>query len=517
MYSVLIVDDELAIRQGLATLIDWEMYGYQVVDTAANAIEAKQKYEQYAPDLMIVDIRMPGKNGLELIEELRAEGSDIHIIILSGYADFNYAKRALTLGTDGYLLKPVDEEELQQYLVKLVEDFEEKNSYRQLNTEVQGWSKERLIHTVLMEDSLQERSDLSVEVTEAGLDWKSYEVVLIRLTPQELIDNRNVAAIKDNLGHKLEESDSGFIFSIDSYLGVLFKPSYQIELSRKILFQQVEEAVHLHGLQFVIAAGDRVDSFHRLSDSYNRALGRIKDHFFFDESQIIGSESTNLKKLYTHKPDNLEADIESISDRLYLAVDIGNIELIESLVQEVVGIMVAGACSERMIRTRLSRIAAYVLSKLSVQYPTMELNQSILGEQMQQFYELSTLPGLQRYLIHLLNQYEKEIIHDDMDQLIQKMTDVIHRNYYENLKLETLADVFNYNSAYLGKLFKNVTGDSFNTYLDKVRMNKAKEKLDQGVKIHQAAKEVGFCDVDYFREKFKKYEGISPSVYRKTK
>lgn len=102
-----------------------------------------------------------------------------------------------------------------------------------------------------------------------------------------------------------------------------------------------------------------------------------------------------------------------------------------------------------------------------------------------------------------------------MDVLMKRLLDLIHRHYNENLKLETLADVFTYSSAYLGKLFKNSTGLSFNSYLDKVRIEKAKELLDQGWKIHQAASEVGFSDVDYFREKFKKVEGISPSVYRR--
>ncbi|MNL71268.1 HTH-type transcriptional regulator YesS [compost metagenome] len=102
-----------------------------------------------------------------------------------------------------------------------------------------------------------------------------------------------------------------------------------------------------------------------------------------------------------------------------------------------------------------------------------------------------------------------------MEVLMKRMLDLIHRHYPENLKLETLADVFTYSSAYLGRLFKSSTGLSFNSYLDNVRIGKAKELLDQGCKIHQAASEAGFSDVDYFREKFKKIEGISPSEYRR--
>lgn len=95
---------------------------------------------------------------------------------------------------------------------------------------------------------------------------------------------------------------------------------------------------------------------------------------------------------------------------------------------------------------------------------------------------------------------------------MKRMVDLIHRHYDENLKLETLADVFTYSSAYLGKLFKNTMGCSFNTYLDTIRIEKAKELLDQGCKIHQAASSVGFSDVDYFREKFKKSQAFPPPL-----
>lgn len=92
---------------------------------------------------------------------------------------------------------------------------------------------------------------------------------------------------------------------------------------------------------------------------------------------------------------------------------------------------------------------------------------------------------------------------------MKQMIEFIQRNPGENLKLEVLAEVFNYNSSYLGKLFKNHTGEYFNAFLDKVRMEKAKELLDEGLKVHQVAARVGYANVDYFHGKFKKYVGES--------
>lgn len=177
--------------------------------------------------------------------------------------------------------------------------------------------------------------------------------------------------------------------------------------------------------------------------------------------------------------------------------------------------MIAADYSEMGVKSRYVRIVSHLLNKLSLQYKEQSPLHNDMDEQIEQIYKHTSLPQLQRYTTTLLEHYAKDIARDDMEVFLKRMLDLIHRHYNENLKLDTLADVFSYSSAYLGKLFKNSTGYSFNSYLDKVRMEKAKELLIQGYKIHQAANEVGFSDVDYFREKFKKLEGISPSDYRR--
>jgi two-component system response regulator YesN len=515
LYRVLIVDDELMIREGLRTLIDWTALGYRVVDTAANAEEAMGKYELYSPDLMIIDIRMPGKNGIELIEEIRASNAEIHIIILSGYANFSYAKRALTFGIDNYLVKPVNEEELIVYLIKLSEVLKRSTANHQTKVEVLEWSRERLVQSVLLNSNRYDKTTLQLAVIEAKLYWKSYRVVLISLIFQDNAYVGSSTAVKTSLATSIEETDSGIVFSMDSYLGILLKPSFQMELDNKLVVQKVHDAVVEQGLKCIIATGDIIYFFDDLSTSYNTALERIKDYFFYDECPIIGPESVKLKKDYPKSNIEMDSHLDSVTDRLYLAMDIGNMEVLHPLIQEASQIMITEGLSEKSVKSRYVRIVTTLLSKLSNQYPEMELSDNVLDEQVRKIHEQSSLPILQKYINQLLQHYGSEIIYDHKEELINRMIDLIHRNHYENLKLEALANVFNYNSAYLGKLFKRITGHSFNTYVDRVRMDKAKELLDNGYKIHHVAKELGFSDIDYFREKFKKMEGISPSLYRK--
>src|SRR5690349_6830083 len=145
MYQVLIVDDEPMIREGLCSLIPWHQYGFRVQGTAKNGKEALQLYQRLKPDVIIVDIRMPEMGGLELIHTIRETDSTIRFIILTGHADFAYAKEALVHRVDGYLLKPLDEEELIPLLKQIQVDLRQRNTLTELLEEDFQLKKDRFI------------------------------------------------------------------------------------------------------------------------------------------------------------------------------------------------------------------------------------------------------------------------------------------------------------------------------------------------------------------------------------
>lgn len=108
MLRAMLVDDERMALEGLKLLIDWRAEGFTVCAECTNAAEALERLEDARPDLIVSDIRMPGMNGLELMEAARARGFDGQFVIVSGYDDFDYAKQAMRVGVAGYLLKPID-------------------------------------------------------------------------------------------------------------------------------------------------------------------------------------------------------------------------------------------------------------------------------------------------------------------------------------------------------------------------------------------------------------------------
>ncbi|WP_164545696.1 response regulator transcription factor [Paenibacillus albus] len=517
MYKVLITDDEPMIREGLRTLIDWEELGFQVVDTAANGKEALQKYERYSPHLMIVDIRMPGMSGLEVIEKLRQSDKSIHVLILSGYADFDYAKKAIALSIDGYLLKPIDEDELIEYLHKLKSSLEREMGLQQRQNDRVEWDMERAIQTILT--SSEEQLPLQdYELADAGLLWDGYNVALIRLQHEGKEAEPSVrAAFKKRLCQSFEEKGRGTIFISELHIGLLVKENMQYEQVRKAIYKEIDALAAELQLEATVTAGERVKQFSDIAHSYEGALKLLNQRFFYEGNQLITQATAPICKVDASEPASVDQeDCAEIIDKLYFALDVGNEAAIDQLVSGTGHQFITRGCSEQVIKSLFVQILTGVLGKMSQHDSDVYARSGQLSVAIMEVYQLTRYSTLEKHVIQLLRGLKASASQgDSSDKLMRKMIDLIQRNYDENLKLESLAEVFNYNSAYLGKLFKNTTGEYFNTYLDKVRIEKAKEFLTQGMKVYQVAEKVGYANVDYFHTKFRKYVGSSPSGFRK--
>ena len=135
MYRVLIAEDEDIIRKGIAYTMDWVSMGCTIVGEAANGKEGVEKIKELSPDIVLADIMMPMMNGIEMIRKGQ-EIADFKAIIMTSYADFEYAKKAIELGVSAYLMKPVDEEELKKNISKIITEIEKENQLRQLTSKI---------------------------------------------------------------------------------------------------------------------------------------------------------------------------------------------------------------------------------------------------------------------------------------------------------------------------------------------------------------------------------------------
>lgn len=509
MYNVLIVDDEPMIREGLTTLIPWTSYGFKVIDSASNGKEALEKYHHNHFNLIIADIRMPEMNGITLIETIRQTDKDVHFIILSGYADFEYAKKAISARVTGYLLKPVDEDELVEYLEKLKMKLDQQQSLNQLKISNHTFLKNKFILSLLHEESsVYEYEDLD----QWQLTSKEYQIMLLKFLSSNNID---MEEIKQALAQSFEP-DRGALFINDSTIGMIIKDIPKTPESYQYLFETIKKLVHVN--DSIISMSEVVTSIADLPNAYKQAMELLDNHFYYEEKAFLSKDSKPFiarQQVRMESEENYEALLNSYAEKIYFAIDIASQKGIEERLIEMAQLLVNEGCAEDEIKRYYFRMISTVLNKCSAEKPEIQSVLSEVSEGMMDIYKQVNLSQLIKYIEKLFTKIMSSLEYGDQHDRMKRLEDFILRNYHKHLKLEMLAEIFNYNSAYLGKLFKNHTGEYFNTYLDKVRIENAKKLLNKGLKVYQVAEQVGFTNVDYFHNKFKKYVGASPSTYRK--
>jgi two-component system, response regulator YesN len=507
MYKVLIVDDEPLIREGLRTIIDWNLYGFEVADTAADGEEVIAKLSRLEPDLVIADIRMPDMDGLQLMRAIQGQtGDHPHFLILSGYAEFDYAREAIQLKVDGYMLKPIDEDELITHLDKLKSVLDQEKLAAQT---ADTWTPERIVTGLLAQDG-RELPDGATET--AGFSWPGYEIILIRPQSTKDIHPSAIAKIKTKLSGVFDVWGRGVVFSKDPYLGVVLNNTSVEADTHKRVYKKIAHAFADTGIFFTAVSGGHVTNFSEILHSYRNALDLMRYRFAYEGDRI-----------YERAPDSSTStgagakplDATAVEEKLFLTLDIGDGDAAAAWIRAAGQAMLASDMSEADIKTAFAQIMTAVIGKLAQSHPQIRAKSNWFAAALFEIHHEYRCLGVLERLSALA--YELAGAHQayGIDQQIKKMTEMIHRNYHTNLKLESLAEVFRYSSTYLGKMFKTATGEYFNTYLDKVRIAKAKEFLDQGMKVYQVAERVGYSSPDYFHSKFRRYAGMSPSDYRK--
>ncbi|MGO4545662.1 response regulator [Paenibacillus sp. 2TAB23] len=509
MHKVLIVDDEPMIREGLQTLVDWNKYGFAVVGTASNGREAIEKHAALTPDLILIDIRMPGMDGLQAIEEIRKKDAICHFLILSGYAEFNYAKQAIAHQVDGYILKPIDEDELESYVERiasqLVSRTEQKHNSEQTTVLLREEMLQQLAAGKLDADTARHAEFKAL----LGEPAKYYQMLLIELYSREHSLTMN-ATLKKKLADRMSQKQLGWAFSAEPYVGLLLKDYLLQDGSREQMKQWIEECCGPK-VRFAAVATEPVREPNELLASIPAVRSLLKRRFMLQGQQIhlAGRAEEAVVSVSENRE---ELSLETLAQKLYYMIDIGNIEGTGKAIQDAADQICAYDASEQFIKSSWAQLLTIVLNKAALSNPQVSMQEdlSMITALYLAHHNQEMLVQLQQRLADLTAKIGKS----DSLSVMKQMTDFIERHYSENIKLETLADLFNYNSGYLGKMFKNYTGEHFNTYLDQVRIQHAIELLQEGLKVHQVSERVGYANVDYFHSKFKKYKGVSPSSYK---
>ncbi|SFF37673.1 two-component system, response regulator YesN [Paenibacillus algorifonticola] len=537
MYQLLIVDDERSVVEGVAaTLLEYEMADVEI-HKAFSASDALAIMRKYPIDLMITDIRMPGFSGIELMERVRKTSGSTAIILLTGYAEFEYAKQALLSGASDYLLKPVNDEDLISAVKKAFQAVQKEWEAAVSRDNTQRALRENLplLQRDLLIDLLQNRS-----ITPAALENRlqklslpfspehSVSLLLIRLEEPFIQYEYNDRALLEyavcNIAQEVLRDFYQIWMCKDSrdYLAVVVQAldgkdsmtggMAEQELGRRCLHIQQQVQRYLNGaVSIVISAWGRFPN--HLSSSYHHALTAYLKHIGsgrglllpLGEQRVMAPVRT-FKHLYEPPllPDLLESGRwDSFMEKLNLIFD------------ELENDFDGSAEHSLEVYCAVTGTLSFIAHKSG--YGLFDFFE--LGEpHMMAFESLGQQRLLRDKLVRLAEKIRGELENEAMDshsRLIKKVQRFIEDHLAHTISLTMIAEHVFLHPVYLSQIYKAVTDESLSEYMQRIRMEKSAYWLrNSKLKIYEIGSKVGYQNAPYFIKVFKKVYGMTPQEYR---
>lgn len=506
MYQMMIIDDETIVREGLRHLINWEDYQFEICAEGTDGFDGLEKVLMHKPDLVLVDVKMPGINGLELIRQAKEKGYCGTFIILTGYSDFEFAKTAISLGVRDYLLKPIDEDELASNLEKIYRELDEKRDLSQHIADNEQTAKQEMLRRLILYN--EEKEELLQQLKSFGLNFNFPSFCVAILCNQGKTED---GVINYPSEEKLLLMIKGienveYVSMEDKWVLICKGFPYEKFLHKLLLNNQKVETIFKE--KYFIALGHDVAHWEDIHYSYEcaRLLSEYQFAYHNDTSVTIRAFEESKGMVIDHVYESIGSQIE-----------IGDMEALTSSFHKI-----EEYCKRKLLKE--SEVKMLLIHKLFLLKVVLEEHYEQKKEEFPSYNDLSISiknASNLKQLIALSVQYCKELSEavaiSGAENVIMRVHAYVEKNYYKDLKLEGIAKMFNYNSAYLGKLFKKETGENFNNFLDHIRIEHAKKMLTEtDLKVYQVSERIGYSNIDYFHSKFKRYVGVSPKEFKKS-
>lgn len=509
LIRVLIADDETIVREGLKYIVDWTALGFSICGEARNGEEALRKINDLKPDLVLLDIRMPRLSGTELIETVRGNGYTGEFIILSGYSEFKYAQTAIRYGVSFYLTKPIDEDELEKALLSIREKIRQQvdmeNSFRQYISKAKA--------PVLTELLRGQEPNPAINYMQMGLLHPVYQVVIYEWYSPWF----HTWSFADLL--RVSNEDCSFFEHVvmDSYDVVILKGNNALDRFQSCL-RHYEDAGPQKGSPLsgiFLACGQPVYHMEQICQSFAVAKQLVKRRFFCEENQHVLSYDMLPQMVFGKEA--LDAEVSNeYSQKLLTWIQAYNRREVSATLHDLRRMLYTCDADIHQIKYFLSGIFLQIKQSITHRYSRANIpfasNAAVIEllENKRYLYEI---------MCYFSEQFEmiiRAIGNNSSDSVFDDILFYINQNYSQTLKLESIAPLFGYNSSYLGKLFSQKMGQSFNSYLDQVRLLEAAKLLEAtALKVYEISEKVGYKNVDYFHQKFRRQYGKSPAEYRK--
>lgn len=513
MYKLLIVDDEEIERRAIEYIISNSNMNISEMQQATNGQDAVAKSSVFEPDIIIMDINMPGLNGIKAAAVIKKFLPTTHIIFLTAFDEFDHAKEAIKLGADDFIVKPASAETLEKAIINSIKNIE--HSIEQLNrkkkteNKLKGAStylKECLVEAFILGESDIDKINKYLSFTNIDFDYSYGAVASADFEKERTRNPANVKAKKiiiyDRLKNEINKTVKKNITYLKGdclYLFVYDTSKEKIVINQAGIneaFDRISKyALSVHRIEMDFANGSISESVDKIWRSFSGAKKQIY--------KKIKVEFGNFSKdiLSTLANDIISNRVNSINNQL---VNVQNILVSENTNMEDyrVKLLEFSILLKKNIILTINRPiiiddGLYIIASKTKSY---DEGANFLSYYCDKLCEICAMD----------EEKDKNII------IVGHMAEYIKEHIAENITLEKMSEVSKLSSYYISRLFKKCLKMNFSDYVTYVRIKNAKNLLKNPyLSIKEISFKSGYADPNYFARVFKKETQISPTTFRK--
>ncbi|MWV47200.1 response regulator [Paenibacillus sp. HJL G12] len=528
MYKVIFADDEARFRAYFKCVIDWNAHGFELCGEAKNGLEALKLVEETLPDIAIVDINMPYMNGMELAAKVKEKYPSTFVVLVTGHSEFEYARKALKIGVDDYILKPFDEEELLVALAKVKSSIEKLQSERSKTEKEKAALRESFLNLLISNDDAGD-SEMIQEQMER-LDMQEYggvfQVISVEIDglQEELLHTAEVrlrkSTVSSLLGDLIQIEGKHHIFNgPENRIIMLLQYDHEENVSlSEDGFVKLYSILKKHfGFSVTVGAGRAGSGMASIRQSYKESVVALRNRISMNLDDVLKYE--NL----VSRPANIGFYPSEMNENLLIQLRLHEEAKIKDTLEAIQNYIRTNQLSGDYIHMILAGLVSLCLTYVH------ELGKhvnDIFPTGFSPFEEITNKPSLEAAFEWMHELYMKVLEHSrNVKRSKSNKTLTLAREYIDThyadsqLKVEDISRHFLIQPRYLLKIFKEGLGMSVSDYIVETRIKKAKELLSSGrnLRLSSIAEMVGYSDLAHFSKTFKKHTGLSPSEYEVTR
>jgi two-component system response regulator YesN len=540
MYKLILVDDEADVREGVLSEIDWQANGFQVTDVAENGREALEMVERSAPDVIVTDIRMPFMDGLQLSEQIRRTYPATKIIILTGFDEFEYARKAIHLNIEEFVLKPFSAGDLLSALHKVKGRLDAEMAERENVDSLQEHYRRSLpVLRELFLVSLMTRKLSGVEIQEKmdnygmPLVGSNYTVSIMQLdnpAKEREADDANRSRFEFELQNFAVRNIAEEIVSRKEVAGYVFQHNDNIVLlnicsekdldkvrkNTSKLLEDIRQSVEKYIKRTVtIGTGTITPVLTDVKYSYADAAAALDYRILLGSNRVIAIEDVESRAAAPIRFDELQ------EQALLRCLKVGSSEEMETIVESLFDPLLSAesSCSFYDAQIFLLQIVTTMLKVL--QEPNRQYNDRPASDAnwVKEITQFDSLREAKAWVVSTCAGMMSRIATDRQTAyhtLVEEAKSFTKTNYADSeITIAKVCSHLHISAGYFSSIFKRETKLTYVSFLLNIRMEAAKEMLlTTDLKTFEIAEKIGYADPNYFSFSFKKHVGVSPKDYR---